>query len=48
MVAKRHHGPMDPIAFIIANDISRRVLEGSEPTPRRRRRPAVRADRVRT
>jgi hypothetical protein len=38
-----HHDRMDPIAFLIANDVSRRTLEGARP-PRRRtaRRPAGR------
>jgi hypothetical protein len=48
MAMRRHHGRMDPIAFLIANDVSRRALEGAEPAPRRRRRPEVRAARVRT
>ena len=44
-----HHDRMDPIAFLIANDLSRRALEGAEPgQQRRRRRAAVRAGRVRT
>ncbi len=48
MPVRRHHGRMDPIAFLIANDASRRALEGAEPAPRRRRRPDVRAARIRT
>ena len=48
MGVRRHHGRMDPIAFLIANDVSRRALEGAEPAPRRHRRPAVRAGRIRT
>jgi hypothetical protein len=39
---------MDPIAFFIAKDMSRRALEGAEPPRRRTRRPAVRSPRVRT
>jgi hypothetical protein len=39
---------MDPIAFLLANDVSRRALEGAEPPRRRTRRSAVRAGRVRT
>jgi hypothetical protein len=38
---------MDPIAFVIAQHASRRVLEGATTTPRRRRG-AIRAHRVRT
>ena len=41
---------MDPIAFLIAHDTTRRAVEGAAthgPAPRRRR-PAIRAARVRT
>jgi hypothetical protein len=48
MEARRHHDRMDPIAFLIANDISRRFAGSAEPAPPRRRRPAARARRIRT
>jgi hypothetical protein len=48
MAVRPHHDRMDPIAFLIANDINRRALEGAEPPRRRTRRPAVRTGRVRT
>lgn len=48
MAVRRHHDPMDPIAFFIAKDVSRNALEGAGPPRRRVRRPAVRSDRVRT
>ncbi len=38
---------MDPIAFLIAQHASRRVLDGATTTPRRRRGD-IRAGRVRT
>jgi hypothetical protein len=40
-------GAMDPIAFVIAQHASRRVLDGATTTPRRRRGD-IRAGRVRT
>jgi hypothetical protein len=44
-----HHDRMDPIAFLIANDVSRRALEGAQPPSRRTaRRLAGRSPRVRT
>jgi hypothetical protein len=38
MKIQRHHGHMDPIAFVIAKDYQRRVLEGAQPPRRRTRR----------
>jgi hypothetical protein len=39
MAIHRHHDRMDPIAFLISNDLQRRVIEGAQPPrPRTRRR----------
>jgi hypothetical protein len=41
---------MDPLAFLLAHNATRTAVSGSEPwdpTPRRRRRPANRAERIR-
>jgi hypothetical protein len=47
MVGASQDERMDPIAFLIAQHASRRVLDGATTTPRRRRGD-IRAGRVRT
>jgi hypothetical protein len=39
---------MDPLSFLIAHDTIRRSMEGATTGGPRRRRPAIRARRVRT
>jgi hypothetical protein len=41
MGMQRDHDRMDPIAFLIARDFQRRVIDGAQP-PRRRTRRRVR------